>query len=366
MRSFLAYVAEQYGRKKEDVATDALVFLLQKHRTVRTAFQSFVVEKCCYTLPKIYSVLSRTKGPHGVPDLQISDENGACCAIVENKFRAGLTGHQPVDYFNELRAEGGLVLFVVPKYRIVKLWNDLQSRCEEADRAIEPLPGMRFSGQSAKHRICVVFWDQLIRHLETCLGNAEVQEAEVSMFIDQLREVCEVAEKETFNNLTSDQINGVSTSTLIRHLTWITRELIGRCIDKNVAQETNKKREMRAEVDVSDSSLYVGQDLSLDGVRIWIGFWPKAWEERLESPLWIVLYLPESEDNLVVKQLHKEKSDGTVIKHLFYSDDEDGWLIPIPIEPDKAQYDVVEKAFQFVSSIKEFIQRAQSGLAAKG
>jgi hypothetical protein len=360
MRSFLAYVAEQYGRKKEDVATDALVYLLKKHRIARTAFHSFVADECGYTLPKIYSVISRTKGPDGVPDIQISDENGVCCAIVENKFRAPLTEKQPVSYFNGLRTDGGLILFVVPKDRIVKLWSELRSRCEEADRAIEPLPGFRFSGQSAKHRLCIVFWDQLIRHLETSLDNDEAREAEVSMFIDQLRRVCEVADNETFNNLTSDQLSGAGTSALIRHLTWITRELIGRSIDKNIAQET-KKKEMQAKVDVSDSSLYVGQDLLFDGVTAWIGFWPKAWGERLISPLWIVLYLPESEDDLIVKQLHKEQRDGTVVKHLFYSDDEDGWLIPIPIEPDKAQDDVVDEAFQFVSYIRSAIERAKSG-----
>jgi hypothetical protein len=204
MRSFLAYVAEQYNRKKEDVATDALVYLLKKNRTARMAFRRFVLDRCDYTLPKIYSVTSRTKGFNGVPDLQVSDENGVCCAIVENKFRAGLTQNQPVGYFKELRDDGGLILFVVPKDRIDKIWNELRSRCEEADRPIEPVSNMRFSGQSAKHRLCVVSWDQLICHLEDGLDNDDAQTVEAKMFIDQLRRVCEVADKETFNNLTSD------------------------------------------------------------------------------------------------------------------------------------------------------------------
>jgi hypothetical protein len=366
MRSFLAYIAEQYGRKKEDVATDALAYLFKRHGDSRTAFQSFVAVECGYALPKKWSVRSRTKGPNGVPDLRITDDaNEDCCAIVENKFRAGLTENQPVGYFKELGVDDGLILFVVPADRASKLWTDLESRCKVAGKAIERLRGFRFSGQSAKHRLCIVSWDQLIRHLKASLDNEITRQTEALMFIDQLQRVCEVADKEKFDNLTPDQIDGVGASTLIRHLTWITRELIGKCINQGIVTGT-KKRDILAKVDISESSLYVGQNLLLDGIDIWIGFWPKAWEEYGVSPLWIVFYLPEFGDNPVVEQLQREHRDGAFLKQLFFCEDESGWLIPIPIEPNKSQDDVVDEAFQFVSYLRLVVGIAKGGSSAQG
>ena len=51
MQSFLAYIADQYRHKKEDVATDALTYLLSRHKTARVAFKSFVAE-CGYPCRK--------------------------------------------------------------------------------------------------------------------------------------------------------------------------------------------------------------------------------------------------------------------------------------------------------------------------
>ncbi|MCY3837250.1 MAG: hypothetical protein OXH09_01115 [Gammaproteobacteria bacterium] len=55
------------------------------------------------------------------PDLSIYDDSNTCRVLVENKFWAGLTPHQPVKYLEELptNGAGALLLFIVPKDRSV-------------------------------------------------------------------------------------------------------------------------------------------------------------------------------------------------------------------------------------------------------
>jgi hypothetical protein len=203
MQSFLSYVAEQYGHKKEDVATDALAYLLNRYESARTPFVRFIAE-CGYRLPRINTFQSRKGGPNGIPDLWIIDETDSCCAIVENKFWAPLTGNQPVEYFNYLQ-DGGLILFVVPDTRIARLWSELKKLCANADRPIEPLQGnillKVLSGKSKSHHLCVASWEQLIPYLQDRIDNTEAHESEAVVFIEQLRRICKVAIQEEIRPL---------------------------------------------------------------------------------------------------------------------------------------------------------------------
>ena len=71
----------------------------------------------------------------GRPDMKICDSGGQLRVLVENKFWAGLTNSQPVDYLKMLPEAKDLssgLLFIVPKQRVEMIWNELKTRCHKA------------------------------------------------------------------------------------------------------------------------------------------------------------------------------------------------------------------------------------------
>jgi hypothetical protein len=181
-----------------------------------------------------------------------------------------------------------------------------------------------------------------------------------------------VAEKEVYEPLTPDQVLGVGISTLIHHMTWITQQLIDKCIKNNSVQVNTGSSKRKKENEIGANyenfgkfesvSLFYGRNLQLCGIDIWMGFWPLAWEGLSQSLLWIELYPDVSEENRVTKQLGG--SEFHAIKNPF-NENRQGWLIPIPITPGKTQNEVVDDAVEFVSGLKEYIKSAQDGIATK-
>ena len=68
------------------------------------------------------------------PDIAIHDaQDGYVRVFVENKFRAELTDHQPVEYLRALPCRATSVLaFIAPEDRIHSMWGELKERCQRA------------------------------------------------------------------------------------------------------------------------------------------------------------------------------------------------------------------------------------------
>ena len=76
------------------------------------------------------------------PDLAGYDESGREHVLIEAKFTAGLTPHQPCKYLKRLRQkrQPSVVLFVAPAERREKLWKECCTRCTTKCRNIELRP----------------------------------------------------------------------------------------------------------------------------------------------------------------------------------------------------------------------------------
>jgi hypothetical protein len=164
-----------------------------------------------------------------------------------------------------------------------------------------------------------------------------------------------MADKETFEPLTAEQIRGTGISTVIHQLKWATSELITRSIAQGIVQEMSRatrkgaQNALRAD---EDKSLYYGQNLRFCGMNVWIGFWCEAWEERKLSPLWIEINREEPLANAVVRQIQKVKGESAVIKT-----PEGHWQIPIPIKEGRYQEDMVEDAVRSLKDLRNLADK---------
>jgi hypothetical protein len=364
MDSLIGYIAQSHGIGRENLATELLAQILRSSKG--TVLQEFFAHYgLVLSASADYQVQIQKRGKESrcIPDIQIQDEDENIRALVESKFQAGFTYHQPNSYVKEVR-KGDLLLFVVPRSRqrlafdrLLDLSRSVLGHgtvCSDSSGSTKALIDGRI--------LEVTSWEDILNVLQQTVSKhypVTIQQR-VTSDIDQLRRFCEVADKETFAPLTANEIRGVGISTLLRHLTWITRELIARCIDKNIVQpkaESSKrtsKNRLRADF---DSSLFFGQNLQLCAVDIWIGFWSWAWEDLPESPLWIEFSPRDQEANRILRQLREEKGESFVVKHQFSADYEE-WLIPIPLKVGAPQDEVVDEALGFISDLKQFFERA--------
>ena len=136
----LSFIAQRYTSDLEDVATDALSFILSRSTSARRALSEFLADDCG-PLP-ISKVLPWGEVAHGaVPDLACRDGDDNLVAFIESTFWAPLTHHQPVTYWRGLPDDrSAVILFLAPNYRIDQgsLWDELVDRLRDGGHELGP------------------------------------------------------------------------------------------------------------------------------------------------------------------------------------------------------------------------------------
>ena len=141
--SLLNHVVQRSTTGLEDAATNALSFILSRSSSAMETLTDFLGDDRG-PLP-IATVSPRGADAHGaVPDLACFDGDGGVVALIESKFWAELTAHQPVTYWQRLPDDRpAVLLFLAPEYRVDRgsLWNDLVARLRDAGYELDPVDG---------------------------------------------------------------------------------------------------------------------------------------------------------------------------------------------------------------------------------
>ncbi len=116
--TLLSFIAQRHTTGLENVATEALPFILSRSATARQALSDFLRDDHD-SLP-IAKVQTWMTDAHGaVPALACLDDNDNPVALIESKFWAPLTPHQPVTYWEGLPTNArSISLFLAPDYRV--------------------------------------------------------------------------------------------------------------------------------------------------------------------------------------------------------------------------------------------------------
>ena len=132
---FSHIIRKRLSRASEDVATDALAYILDRSETARRAFNS-LLQGICAGLPELRF---RTQLADGAirPDMWGENESGTR-VYIENKFWAGLTDNQPIAYLHSLArgAQPTVLLLITPKERASTLWRELSHRLQAASISV--------------------------------------------------------------------------------------------------------------------------------------------------------------------------------------------------------------------------------------
>ena len=123
------HLVHQFATHPENLATEALSFILRSSPAASCAFTEFI-RQIGFDCPGSLHVETQRGGQdQSIPDMKCLDDKGLLRVVIENKFWAGLTENQPVTYIRELLAGvAALVLFVVPKTRLELVWNEIDRK----------------------------------------------------------------------------------------------------------------------------------------------------------------------------------------------------------------------------------------------
>lgn len=180
--SLLAYLGPRLIVQVENLASEALWYLLAVYDTANTALVSILSE-----------LGIRTEGPltfdtqigipeRAIPDLIGRDDQGTALILVEAKFGARLTPNQPVGYIRQLPTDKqGMVVFLIPAPRARDLWGQITQRAEEAGfPTSEPMGDAQEVASvrvTASGRLGFVTWEYLLNRIEERLVDGQEEQA---------------------------------------------------------------------------------------------------------------------------------------------------------------------------------------------
>jgi hypothetical protein len=246
---FSHIVRRRMSSDYENVATDALAFILDRSASARQGFLK-LLRRIVPDLPEL--TFRAQEGDGGWrPDLWgFAGEEPR--VLVENKFWAGLTDNQPVSYLGLLGAkEASLLLFVVPNQRLETVWRELERRLAAASLASELAPetaGVRVRRIQNGPQLAITSWG----HLLDTIGSELADQPQTFADLMQLRSLCDAADLEAFLPISAEQLTDQQIPHLVLQLGSIVREVAARAetnrlIDRTGLRLTSPHRVVRLE-----------------------------------------------------------------------------------------------------------------------
>ena len=269
--TLLSFVARHHTSALEDVATNALLYILSRSASARSALSEFLGDERG-PLP-IAEAKSWPAVAHGAePDLACYNGDGEIVAFVEAKFWARLTTHQPVTYWEELTDDRpSVLLFLAPDSRVDEssLWDEFVDRLHKAGHELGP-PDRReglvtASSKGGQRRLMLTSWHLL---LDTMAQRTKDDGDDQASF--------EVAE---LLGLADKVIAGDSPRRDESLKLWV-REALERLEQSGWASTEG--------LSVGQGKdLYHGRYLRLAGASAWLGIDYRAVKQMSDKPLWL-------------------------------------------------------------------------------
>jgi len=257
MQDLLSFVQTHARDKRENLAGEVLALLLREEAgqgVLRNLLENS-------TLDAAPIEVETQKGSAGcIRDIHLIQQ-GRTVALLELKFWASLTAHQLSGRYFDVAPQ---VFFIVPEERLISLWEDL-------------------SDLISKHLLVLLSWNDFLHRLEDAVvGDAAREERLFSGALEHLKEFCNVIEQENFIAFTNEQLRNPVQDESIRHLVWLTSEVIALATKSQLIRESGR---LGAGY---DTFFFYRQNVLLRGFRVWLGYWPSAWKRSPSGgPLWV-------------------------------------------------------------------------------
>ena len=281
---FSHIVQKRFSHSSEDVATDALAFVLQSSEAARDGMIK-LLRGIAPQLPELHFRTQQTKGSIR-PDMWGYDPHGEARVFVENKFWAGLTDNQPVPYLHELAARPvpTVLLMVGPEAREESLRRELIRRLADDSMAVTSLDNTAVSVSyafevGADRFLALTSWPRLLAALSLAVGDDPATRSDLA----QLSSLCESADHDAFLPLAPETISDQRIPALISQLSTVVQA----AVDLGVSEKLLTTRGLKPQASWERIGRYVGYT-SDHHIGIWFGTHFVLWKEYGITPLWVI------------------------------------------------------------------------------
>ncbi|MCW2943500.1 MAG: hypothetical protein JWR24_217 [Actinoallomurus sp.] len=278
------FLATQLSSHPENVATEALAYVLRTSTPVSRAFEDYL--RRVVGVPTGLHYITQSTGDDGAtPDLAGLASDGSSPLLVEAKFWAGLTNHQPVSYLRRLPVNRpAMLLFVVPSVRLEVLWTEVLARLTAAG---QKMTGEQAGGEyrsalvDAQRAIAMTSWRALLAALVD--GAVAAGDRLARSDLDQLSGLCERMDSEGFVPLTGEDLSG---SVAVRLLQYT--DLINRSIDRMVSTGVASTKTLQgSSLNNSAAAGWWGRYFALTDIVCLLRFNAASWARDRATPIWL-------------------------------------------------------------------------------
>ena len=284
--TLLAHVAARFGTGQEDLATEALNYILNSSSVARMAFVRFLSPAGLSSETRL-TFRTQASGVDGDrPDLIGTNESGEETLIVESKFWATLTDKQPVAYLKRLGENGGkILLFLVPAKRIELIWDQLMQRVQSAElqivmdeRSTQKFPVARVEGNLV---LAACTLNSALAQLMKAVEDAG--EGRIVSDIRQLQGLCSKLEQATFEPIRSEEISPEIAKRITQY-----DSLMGDVIQQLVITQlvTDVGRKVAGTAWYGYHITFAGLEKARLAFTVWL------WSRHAATPLWLTLPAP--------------------------------------------------------------------------
>lgn len=277
--SVFGSLALRFAHSAEDLATEALAFILERSATAAKAFEDLIQ----LGVPGLSDLSYRTQDgtqDGGFVDLVGTDPNGVRVLLVEAKFWAGLTGNQPVAYLRALPANRNAALIILcPADRIPSLWHECRRLLDEAGVRMPTSRSVvgdyRVSKVAEQHVFGMLSWNTVLNRLQADLDAAgERDRADVR----QLMGLAGKMDRESFLPLKQSELD----------------PNVGRRVHQYAKMVDDVVRKLERDGFVSTKGLSTGGSqgsygrfLHMADHYCFFHFSPRQWYRTADCPLWL-------------------------------------------------------------------------------
>lgn len=275
--SVLAFLATKFATHPENLATEALNFVIATSPCARHALLDLCHQLGHRSMDDLAFSTQSANDNGSRPDLVGRAKDGSISVVIEAKFWAGLTVHQPKAYLDALPADG-LLLFVAPAARTDTLWPELLRRAGCGTVVCLPSSANNHSVRIGQRTLALISWRALLAHLHNACSMAN--EA-ITADIGQLQALCDKMDTEAFLPLRSEDL----TSNLGRRVNEFC-DLADRITDRLVAHRVVSVKGQRT----TGGKGWYGRYMRFRGHGALLHFDARTWSKRGQSPLWLAVY----------------------------------------------------------------------------
>lgn len=285
--SLFGHIVSRIPGKTENLATDALGFILRSSRSARDAVTALLGQAGMPIVDALTYQNQVASNDKAQPDMVGLDDLGEQRLVIEAKFWAGLTEHQPITYLKRLPKDGGVLLFIAPAARQELLWGELLRRCSDAgiagvthacgDQAVR-----RFTMHDGTH-LAQASWRALLDYMMERALAAGDKRAYGDLV--QLQGLCDTMDSTAFLPLTSEELTDTEHYKRVLQFGDIVDDLSHALVNQGVAGWFFGTTRLTS---VSTKGVY-GRYLMFHGHGVYLSCDIAKWTTLAPTPLWLTI-----------------------------------------------------------------------------